>query len=146
MPTLRESHLEIPKYLELADQLKEQIESGILAPGDRLPSFFQMRAQFGAAQNTSERVFVLLEKEGLIVREPSRGTFVATTNQRAAKTATGIIGICGSGFSSARDASYWSHLVQGAREASLASHCDVLLLDHLTTRGWEKADGVLVCN
>ena len=65
-----------PKYRALAESLRLRIASGDLKPGDRLPSFAEMRAQQGITQPTMERAHALLERDGLIRREQGRGTFV----------------------------------------------------------------------
>lgn len=65
-----------PKYQNVADDLRRQIQGGLLKPGDRLPSFTEMRVRQGVTQPTMERAHAILEREGLIRREPGRGTFV----------------------------------------------------------------------
>jgi DNA-binding LacI/PurR family transcriptional regulator len=67
----------IPKYLQLAEQLRAQIASGELTPEARLPTVAQIQAQLGVSQSTVDKAYALLEQEGLIVREQGRGTFVA---------------------------------------------------------------------
>lgn len=148
MSSLYHRHLRVPKYLQLAEALRSQVTSGALKPGDRLPSFVQMRQRFGATQNTVEKVFGLLEREGLIVREPSRGTFVAPPNRtkNGTRTRTGIVGVAGKGFRFESNLAYWADLLRGMRSAAERADVQILLLDHESNRGWEKADGVLVCD
>lgn len=141
------------KYRQIADALREKIVSGVLAPGDRLPSFNQLRAHFGATQSTSQKVFEVLSRENLIVREPNRGIFVAAEKPVAAprkskklKTRTGIVGVSGWGFFDHGNASYWIEVMRGIREAAAQSKMQILLLDPASMNGWEKADGILVCD
>src|SRR5690349_9544231 len=79
-----------PKYLRLADHFREQIDSGVLKPGDRLPSFAQMQAQHGVGQATLERAYALLQDQRVIVREANRGIFVAESRIPAA---LGVVGV-----------------------------------------------------
>ncbi len=103
---------EQPKYRLLADQLRARIESSELRPGDRLPSFAQMRLHFGVTSTTIERVYGLLEQEGLIERQPRRGLFVA---QRK-KILTGNIGISSGADFRMFPELFYSHLSHGVEE------------------------------
>lgn len=103
---------EQPKYRLLADQLRARIESNELHPGDRLPSFAEMRAHFGVTSTTVERVYGLLEQEGLIERQPRRGLFVAQPKRML----TGNIGISsGTDFRMFPEL-FYTHLSQGVQE------------------------------
>lgn len=131
------------KYLKIAEQLRRQVRAGVLKPGERLPSLGEMRQQ-GVSQNTMERVHLLLEQEGLIVRHHRRGVFVA---QPPAERATGIIGVLGDAFVHNPDVPYWAHLLAGIRAAAHERGRELLLLgDSVPGLGWEKIDGVLSCN
>lgn len=66
-----------PKYLQFADQMRQQIESGELRTGDRLPSYAELRELHGLTQPTVDRGHALLERDGYIERIRGRGTFVA---------------------------------------------------------------------
>lgn len=65
------------KPILLANAFRQQIQSGALRVGERLPSFAEMREQYGASTLTVDRAFAILEGEGLIVRVNGSGTFVA---------------------------------------------------------------------
>jgi LacI family transcriptional regulator len=128
------------KTNRLTGQLRRQIEAGSYAPGDRLPSVSEMRASCGAAPLTVQRVYQQLEKEGLVVREQGRGTFV--TRKRAR---TGVIGCVGDGFFSHDP--YWTHLARGIRESAQARDQELLFLKSAPNAGgWDMVDGVLVCS
>jgi len=83
------------------------------------------------------------------VRLPSRGTFVAQQSVRknaaAFQTRHATLGVSGLGFSFAGSSSYWAKLLQGMRETATGAQAQLMLLDHTTLTGWEKADGVLLC-
>lgn len=64
-------------YEQIADEFRERILSGQLKPGEKLPSFTEMRLQHRVSQATLDRVHSLLEAEGLILRRRGAGTFVS---------------------------------------------------------------------
>lgn len=67
----------IPLYYQLKEILKEQIEEGILAPGDLLPSERELSEKYGISRPTVRQALKELVYEGLLTREKGKGTFVA---------------------------------------------------------------------
>ncbi|MER7153388.1 GntR family transcriptional regulator [Streptomyces lydicus] len=61
---------------EIADELRERIRSGDLAPGKRLPGEPALVKQHGVAKETARRALMLLVTEGLAVRRKGSGTYV----------------------------------------------------------------------
>ncbi len=68
-----------PAYQILADELREQIASGRLRPGERLPTEPQMCARSGLSRSTVREALRLLASQQLIVttRGVTGGSFVA---------------------------------------------------------------------
>ncbi len=66
----------ILKYDFLYDSLRERIFSGVYSGGSSLPREVDLAEEFGVARNTLRRALAELEKEGLIQRVKSKGTFV----------------------------------------------------------------------
>jgi DNA-binding FadR family transcriptional regulator len=68
-----------PAYQVLADSLREQITSGHLRPGDRLPTEPQLCASTGVSRSTVREALRLLASQNLIVttRGVTGGSFVA---------------------------------------------------------------------
>jgi DNA-binding GntR family transcriptional regulator len=64
-------------YVQVADHITARIESGDLAPGDRLPPERELATVYGVAYDTIRRANELLRERGLIVTVHGRGTFVA---------------------------------------------------------------------
>ena len=65
-----------PASRRLAAQLRAAIESGQLAPGDRLPSERKLVETHDVARNTAREAVRLLADEGLVTVEHGRGAFV----------------------------------------------------------------------
>ena len=65
-----------PIYTQIIDGMKEQISTGVLAPGDRLPSVRELAAQLAINPNTIQRAYRSLEAEGWIATVPGKGCFV----------------------------------------------------------------------
>ena len=130
-----------PKYRRIAEEIRRQMQTGVLQPGDRLPSLAEMRAEHGVTPTTVERIYSVLREDGLIVREQGRGTFVA---QPATRPATGVIGIAGVTFDLQRYP-YWSELMEGIRIETEEQGYEILLLGEASPIRWEKVDGVLLC-
>ncbi|EHH6591373.1 PLP-dependent aminotransferase family protein [Escherichia coli] len=65
------------KYQQLAEQLREQIASGIWQPGDRLPSLRDQVALSGMSFMTVSHAYQLLESLGYIIARPQSGYYVA---------------------------------------------------------------------
>lgn len=132
-----ESTKKTHKYLDLANYFRQQVRSGALKPGDKLPTFAEMLAKHGVGQGTLERAYALLEDEQIIVREPKRGTFVAETQRGA----TGIIGVAMG--AAPKDVPYYAHLMEGIHETAYRLRVEVLHLHEFSAVKWEKMDGVL---
>ncbi|WP_455930118.1 aminotransferase-like domain-containing protein [Pseudomonas fluorescens] len=64
------------RYKSLVDTFAQDIRSGALAPGTRLPTHRQLAAEHGLALVTASRVYTELEAMGLVSGETGRGTFV----------------------------------------------------------------------
>ena len=64
------------KYQQIADRLRDQIDSGTLQPGERLPSEPDLVRQFDASRNTVRLALALLTNQGLVVTRQGLGTFV----------------------------------------------------------------------
>ncbi|MBS0242679.1 MAG: PLP-dependent aminotransferase family protein [Proteobacteria bacterium] len=70
-------------YQQLADAIGNDIASGRLKPGDRLPPQRSFAYERGVAVSTAGRVYAELLRRGLVVGEVGRGTFVAARTSQA---------------------------------------------------------------
>ena len=64
-------------YEQLRAYVSEEIRSGRLEPGDRVPSEATLSAQFNVSRITSKKALDTLEQDGLVVRIRGKGSFVA---------------------------------------------------------------------
>ena len=67
-----------PIYAQIIDGFREQIATGILQPGDKLPSVRELAQNLAINPNTIQRSYRQLETEGWIVTVPGKGCFVCT--------------------------------------------------------------------
>ena len=69
------------KYQQIADRLRDQIWSGTLGPGERLPSEPDLVREHDASRNTVRLAIALLTNQGLVVTRQGLGTFVVEPAQ-----------------------------------------------------------------
>ena len=67
----------VPITRQIADQIRSYSVSGVLAPGDRLPSVRQLAKELAVNQNTILHVYERLTAEGLLERRQGDGTYVS---------------------------------------------------------------------
>ena len=65
-----------PIYRQIAEDLREQIESGELQPGQQLQTELELRKRYGASRNTVRDAIKWLMNLGLVETRPGQGTFV----------------------------------------------------------------------
>lgn len=65
-----------PIYTQIVDGFRIQITSGILQPGEKLPSVRELAVQLSINPNTIQRAYRQLEAEGWIATVPGKGCFV----------------------------------------------------------------------
>jgi DNA-binding GntR family transcriptional regulator len=67
---------DIPVYVQLADLLRAQIESGELAPRRPLPSIRTLQQRYEVADGTVKKAIQVLREEGLVRTVIGRGVYV----------------------------------------------------------------------
>jgi GntR family transcriptional regulator len=65
-----------PMYRQIAEDLRAQIESGGLQPGQQLRTELELRDHYGASRNTVRDAIKWLTNLGLVETKPGQGTFV----------------------------------------------------------------------
>ncbi|GAA0381212.1 TetR/AcrR family transcriptional regulator C-terminal domain-containing protein [Streptomyces blastmyceticus] len=66
-----------PRYSRIVAELRQRIETGELAPGDRVPSTREITRQWNVAMATATKALTELRREGLVRAVPGVGTVVA---------------------------------------------------------------------
>ena len=69
----KDSH---PFYEQVKAELRRLVVTGVLPPGEKLPSVRDLAGQLAINPNTIQRAYRELEAEGYIVSVPGRGSFV----------------------------------------------------------------------
>lgn len=67
-----------PPYARIAAELRDRIESGALAPGERVPSTREITRRWGVAMATATKALNTLRQAGLVRAVPGVGTVVDT--------------------------------------------------------------------
>jgi GntR family transcriptional regulator len=65
-----------PRYLMIADDLRDQIDSGKIPRGSQLPTETELRERYEASRNTIRDAIKRIVSEGLVETRPGQGTFV----------------------------------------------------------------------
>jgi len=68
-----------PLSAQLAQVLRELINSGRLAAGDRVPGEIDLAREHGVSRDTAQRALAALAEEGLIIRRRGVASIVAPT-------------------------------------------------------------------
>jgi GntR family transcriptional regulator len=66
----------LPKYRNVAEQVKAALERGFWKPGDMLPTEAQLGEMFNCSAGTVKQAILGLARDGLLVRRAGKGTFV----------------------------------------------------------------------
>lgn len=69
-----------PLYLQVKNKVKKDIRTGILKPGDKLPSETQMQKEYSMSRVTIRNAMAELETEGYIIKVQGKGSFVAQSD------------------------------------------------------------------
>ncbi len=66
----------VPLYVEIADAMQRDIDSGALRPGEKLPPQRNLAFDIGVTTGTVGRAYALARERGLVTGEVGRGTYV----------------------------------------------------------------------
>ena len=70
----------VPLYVQLQQQLRQRILSGLLADGAQLQSVRDLSAELGLNPLTVAKVYQILEREGFVETRRGVGTYVSHTS------------------------------------------------------------------
>ena len=80
-----------PRYQQLADHFRQQIETGRLKANDQLAPEVDLAEQFNVSRGTIRQALDLLVHQGLLERTRGRGTFVKPLKQPIQTKLIGVI-------------------------------------------------------
>ncbi|MGZ4278276.1 MAG: FadR/GntR family transcriptional regulator [Solirubrobacteraceae bacterium] len=71
-------------YERIAARLAEDVRSGALAPGERLPGERELARRLGVGRSSVREAIAALQVDGIVVTRPGSGTYVADDGVRRA--------------------------------------------------------------
>ena len=71
-----------PIHQQVRDGLRRLMLSGVLQPGDQLPSVRKLATELAINPNTIQRAYAQLEAEGFVYYVAGRGSFVAEDGEQ----------------------------------------------------------------
>ncbi len=74
-----------PIYEQIRDEVQKLILTGVIPPGERLPSVRELAQELAINPNTIQRAYRELEQGGYIDSVPGKGNFAALSPEAAAK-------------------------------------------------------------
>jgi putative molybdopterin biosynthesis protein len=124
---------DLPIYQRIAASIKDDILSGKIEPGMRLPGVRELSAKWNCTPGTIQKSYGQLVQTGLVISQPGKGTFV-----------TGGVGKMQPGYSSLRKAT----LVLRTEQFFLENITDGFSLDdlaqsfHLAADHWRSLESL----
>jgi GntR family transcriptional regulator len=67
---------DIPLTNQIVEQIRQQLASGALKPGDQLPTVRALALELRVNFNTVARAYRILDEAGIISTQQGRGTFI----------------------------------------------------------------------
>lgn len=67
----------VPVYEQIVKQTEKFIQTGILKPGDKIPSVRNLSIELSVNPNTIQKSIVELDRRGLIFSVPGKGCYVS---------------------------------------------------------------------
>ncbi len=119
----------IPIYLQIEDNLYQEIALGHLKPGDQLPSVRQLAVQQTANVNTVQRALRQMHERGIIFTRRGQGNFVTTDQKLLAQTKQRLV------------TEQLAKFVAGLRDLGLSdAEIEAALADYLQNKEEEQDD------
>ncbi len=71
----------VPKYLQIVEIIKSDIDNGIFGIGEQVPSINETSAEFYLARDTVEKAYRVLKEKGILSAVKGKGYYVASTGK-----------------------------------------------------------------
>jgi GntR family transcriptional regulator len=114
-----------PIYVQIVEQVKQMTATGVLRPGDQLPTVRQLATDLRINFNTVARAYRLLDEEGVISTQQGRGTFILERpipgDQRRLRRAR-LVELAEGCVAEARRLGYSLDEIDQAVQAALSAH------------------------
>ena len=78
----------VPIYLQVVDAIKNDLVTGRILPGDKLPSGRDLAMQYTINPNTAARVYQEMDRQQLCFTKRGMGTFATEDAERIAQLKT----------------------------------------------------------
>jgi len=75
-----EDNLPIPKYRQIIDTIRQQIQAGKLKKGDKIPSLNQLCKKYSLSQDTVLMAYNELKSKGIITAQVGKGYYIQSEN------------------------------------------------------------------
>lgn len=72
-----------PIYKQLVEKFEDAIRSGLLKPGEQIPSMNDFAIQLDISKETVKKAYGILREKGLLVPQQGKGFYVAEVNESA---------------------------------------------------------------
>lgn len=69
-------HSSLPKYVQLIEQIKNDIQQQRLTPNEQLPNEDELAVNYKMSRGTVRKAIAELQRQGFVRKEQGRGTFV----------------------------------------------------------------------
>lgn len=84
MPSELDHSSQEPLYLQVIEDIRRDIASGLYRAGEKIPSELELGDIYRVSRITVRNAVKVLEKEGLLIKRQGKGTFVADGGDRKA--------------------------------------------------------------
>lgn len=68
----------VPVYEQLIKQVEDQVLTGIMLEGDKMPSVRSLSMELSTNPNTIQKAYTELDRRGIIVSVPGKGSFISS--------------------------------------------------------------------
>ncbi|MEU8466316.1 GntR family transcriptional regulator [Streptomyces sp. NPDC029003] len=66
----------VPRYLQIAEDIIQQVRAGVLKPGDQVPSESEMAERYGVSGGTVRKAMLEIRASGLVDTRHGKGSYV----------------------------------------------------------------------
>lgn len=73
----------VPVYEQIINQTEKFILTGILSPGDKIPSVRNLSVELSVNPNTIQKAVAEMDRRGIVCSVPGKGCFVSDTARKA---------------------------------------------------------------